>query len=152
MKEQILLEILTGKRQHDIAQVIDSRFSVGYYETRRLIRTESCYVANQMSQEAYKDTGTEKYIYVAVLDLKTSKVCRGLDKKVFKVADAKPGLNYPPMHPWCRSTTIAYMPPELLKNLKQRAWDPQAGTYAVIPGDMKYSEWYSKYVTGKGAA
>ena len=146
VKEQILLELMTGKRQYDIAKDIDSRFSKGFSETRRLIRTESCYVTNQLQAEAYKEAGVEKYIYVAVLDLRTSKVCRALDKKVFKVSEAQAGKNLPPMHPWCRSTTIAWMPEALLKNLKQRAWDPISGKYVTVPGDMTYQEWFDKYV------
>ena len=146
VKEQILLELITGKRQYDIAKDIGSRFSNGFNEVRRLVRTESCYVANQLQAEAYKEAGVERYIYVAVLDLRTSKVCRGLDKKVFKVSEAQAGKNLPPMHPWCRSTTIAWMPEALLKNLKQRAWDPVNGEYVTVPGDMTYQEWFDKYV------
>ena len=152
VKEQILLELLTGKREHDIAQEIAGRFSVGYNEAKRLIRTEACYVINQMQIEAYKDTGVTKYIYVATLDLRTSKICRSLDKRVFKVADAQAGKNLPPMHPWCRSTTMAWMPPELLKRLKQSAWDPVTGRTVTVPGDMTYKQWYDKYVKGKQAA
>lgn len=148
VKEQILLEILTGKTQHFMSQAIDSRFSVGYNETRLLIRTESNYVTNQMSLEAYKDTGADKYIYVAILDLKTSLVCRGLDKKVFKVSEAQAGKNLPPMHPWCRSTTIAWMPRELLAKMKQRAWNPAKGEAVMIPATMTYEQWYNIYVKG----
>lgn len=148
VKEQILLEILTGKREHDIAQGIADRFSVGYNEARRLIRTESCYVSNQMQIEAYKETGVEKYIYLAVLDLRTSKICQSLDKKTFKVSEAQAGKNLPPMHPWCRSTTMAWMPPELLAKLKQQAWDPVEKKSVTVPGDMTYQQWYDKYVKG----
>ena len=148
VKEQILLDILTGKPEHVIAQEIADRFSSGYNDARRLIRTEACYVRNQMAIEAYKETGVEKYIYLAVLDLRTSKVCRGLDKKTFKVSDAMPGKNLPPMHPWCRSTTMAWMPPQVLARMKQRAWDPVNNTYMTIPADMTYSEWYDQYVIG----
>ena len=148
VKEQILIQVLTGKRDHEIAQGIAETFGKGYNDARRLIRTESSYVTNQMALEAYKDTGVEKYIYLAILDLRTSKICRSLDKKIFKVKDAQVGKNYPPMHPWCRSTTIAWMPPEILKKLKQRAWDPINGKSITVPADMTYQEWYKKYVEG----
>ena len=29
--------------------------------------------------------------------------------KVFKIKDMTPGINAPPMHPWCRSTTVPQM-------------------------------------------
>lgn len=148
VKEQILLGILTGKSQRAMSEVIDGRFSKGYNNTRRLVRTEANYVANQMQAESYKQHGVEKYIYVAILDLKTSEICRELDKQVFNIEDAAPGLNYPPMHPWCRSTTIAWMPPQLLRKLRQAAIDPETGETIHVSGDMTYQQWYDKYVRG----
>lgn len=152
VKEQILLGILTGKTQKQMAEAIDGRFSKGSNATRRLVRTEANYVANQMSLESYKAHGVDKYIYVAILDLRTSLICRELDKQVFEVKDAQAGFNYPPMHPWCRSTTIAWMPPALLKKLKQAAIDPETGKTVQVPGDMSYNEWYDKYVKGNPVA
>lgn len=149
VKEQILIQILTGKRDYDIAKGIAEKFGKGYNKARRLIRTESCYVTNQMAIEAYKDAGVDKYIYLAILDLRTSKICRKLDKKVFKVKDAQAGKNLPPMHPWCRSTTMAWMPPEIVRRLKQRAWDPVKGESVTVPADMTYEEWYNQYVKGR---
>ena len=148
VKEQILIQILTGKRDHEIAQGIAEKFGKGYNEARRLVRTESCYVTNQMALEAYNDMGVDKYIYLAILDLRTSKICQSLDKKTFDVKDAQAGKNFPPMHPWCRSTTMAWMPPEILAKLKQRAWDPVKGESVTVPGDMTYKEWYDQYVKG----
>ncbi|COT72476.1 phage protein [Streptococcus pneumoniae] len=47
-----------------------------------------------------------EYTYVAKLDNKTSDTCRGMDGKTFKVKDMTPGVNAPPMHAHCRSTTM----------------------------------------------
>lgn len=146
VKRQLLLGILTGRANRKMAQEIDGRFSVSYNNTRRLVRTEANYVANQLQVESYKDTGVDKYIYVAILDLRTSEICRDLDKKRFLVSNAIVGENYPPMHPWCRSTTIAWMPDQLLKKLQQSAIDPATGETITVPGDMTYQEWYDKYV------
>lgn len=41
------------------------------------------------------------------MDSRTRKICNELDGKKFKVKDRQAGTNYPPMHPFCRSTTIA---------------------------------------------
>lgn len=146
VKRQLLLGILTGRANRKMAQEIDGRFSVSYNNTRRLVRTEANYVANQLQVESYKDTGVDKYIYVAILDLRTSEICIELDKKRFLVSNAIVGENYPPMHPWCRSTTIAWMPDQLLKKLQQSAIDPATGEMITVPGDMTYREWYDKYV------
>ena len=148
VKKQLLLGILTGRANRKMAQEIDGRFSVSYNNTRRLVRTEANYVANQLQVESYKDTGVDKYIYVAILDLRTSEICIELDKKRFLVSSAVVGENYPPMHPWCRSTTIAWMPDQLLKKLQQSAIDPATGEVITVPGDMTYQEWYDKYARG----
>lgn len=149
LKEELLISLLTGRPLKDAQEAINDKFAAGYDNARRLVRTESCSVANQMQLESYKACGVKKYIYVAILDLKTSKICKALDKKRFLIEDAVPGKNYPPMHPWCRSTTIADMPNEWLHKMKQSAIDPSTGKRITVPGDMAYQEWYDKYVAGK---
>ena len=44
-----------------------------------------------------------------------------LDGKVFKTTDAQVVVNFPPMHPWCRSVTIANIDDDTLKTLDRRA-------------------------------
>lgn len=151
VKREIIVNLLTGRPPIKASQAIDEEFGKGYNNARRLIRTESAYITNQMTLEGYKDLEAEKYIYVAILDLKTSEICRSLDKKRFLVKNAKAGVNYPPMHPWCRSTTIPWMPDSLLKNMKQRALDPKTGKHVLVPGDMTYEQWYKQFVEGKPA-
>lgn len=151
VKREIMVNLLTGRPLIKASQAINEEFGKGYNNARRLIRTESAYITNQMTLEGYKDLEADKYIYVAILDLKTSEICRGLDKKRFLVKSAKVGVNYPPMHPWCRSTTIPWMPDSLLKNMKQRALDPKTGKHVLVPGDMTYEEWYKQFVQGQPA-
>ena len=145
VKKEILINLLTGRPLREAQQAIDNEFGKGYNKARRLVRTESAYVCNQIQRESYKACGIEKYIYVAILDLKTSLICRGLDKEVFPVSKAAVGVNYPPMHPWCRSTTIAYVSKDVLAKMKQSAIDPVTGKRITVPGDMTYKEWYEKY-------
>ena len=45
---------------------------------------------------------------VAAAFFDTSDICRDLDHEVFSIKDAQAGVNYPPMHPRCRSTTALY--------------------------------------------
>ncbi len=75
----------------------------------RLIRTETSYIDGQATLEGYKqaqeELGLEYYEYDAFLDDRTSAICRELDKKRFKMSEAEVGVNFPPMHPNCRSTT-----------------------------------------------
>jgi len=80
-----------------------------YNNAFRLIRTETSHIDGQVTLEGYKqageELGLEYYEYDAFLDTRTSSICRDLDKKRFKVSEAEVGVNYPPMHPNCRSTT-----------------------------------------------
>lgn len=151
VKREILVNLLTGRPLVKAQQAIQEEFQSGSNAARRLVRTESAYVCNQLQIEGYKACGVERYIYVAILDLKTSQICRSLDKEDFAVDDAKVGVNYPPMHPWCRSTTIAYVSKEVLAKMKQSAIDPATGKRITVPGDMTYKEWYKKYVNKSDA-
>ena len=75
----------------------------------RLIRTETSHIDGQVTLEGYKqaseELGLQYYEYDAFLDSRTSSFCRELDGKRFKITDAEVGVNYPPRHPNCRSTT-----------------------------------------------
>lgn len=146
VKQELIVNLLTGRPPQKMVERIDARFSAGATATRRLVRTECNYVANQLQMECYKECDVEKYIYVAILDLRTSIVCRELDKKRFLLSSAKVGKNYPPMHPWCRSTTIAWMPDELLRTLKQRAYDPATGRNKTVSGDETYEQWHRREI------
>lgn len=87
--------------------MLSHRYLIGYNDARRLIRTETNYVSNQAELESYRSAGVKEYTFTAVLDKRTSEICRELDGKRFPVDRAKVGVNLPPMHPYCRSTTIA---------------------------------------------
>ena len=146
LKEELLINLLTGRTERETAQMIAERFSVGASKARRLVRTESCYLTNQMEILSYEECGIETYIFVATLDLRTSEICRSLDGKRFKVSEQQPGKNCPPMHPWCRSTTICGISDEELAEMKRRARDPENGKTYTVPANMTYEEWYRKYV------
>lgn len=150
VKREIAIGVMTGRPTRQTALAIDDEFRKGYNAAKRLIRTETTYVTNQMHRQAYDAAEVEKYIYVATLDLRTSKVCRSLDGKTFKVKEAEVGINYPPMHPNCRSVTIAWLPDKWLAKMKRRAWNPKTGRTMLVPANMTYKQWYDKYVLGKG--
>lgn len=56
----------------------------------------------------FRKLGVNEYEFSTTLDSKTSEPCRKRDGKRYNVSDAVAGVNYPPMHPRCRSTTISY--------------------------------------------
>ena len=108
VKDELLVSLMTGRSVRDTSQAIAERFEVGQNKARRLVRTESAFFHNQMELLSYEDAEITKYKFVAVLDRRTSEICQEHDNKVYDTDKAVPGVNYPPLHPWCRSTTIAH--------------------------------------------
>ena len=146
VKDELLVSLMTGRSVRDTSQAIAERFEVGKGKARRLVRTESAFFHNQMELLSYEDAEITKYKFVAVLDKRTSHICQQHDNKVYDTKDAIPGVNYPPMHPWCRSTTIAHDEDIDYSKLERRARNPETGKVEYVPADMSYKEWYSKYV------
>lgn len=109
---------------------------------KRLVRTEFAYVTEQATLKSYETLGLKKYEILATLDKKTSNVCQKLDGKVYKLSEASVGINYPPFHPFCRTTTIPYFSE---KEGTRFARDG-SGKPIEVPSNMKYDEWYRKFV------
>ena len=150
IKDELLMSLMTGRGTRETAQAIAERFDVGQNDARRLVRTESAFFHNQMELLSYEEADIEKYIFVAVLDKRTSRICQEHDNQVYDRDKAVPGVNCPPMHPWCRSTTVGYDEDADYSKLKRRARNPETGKTELVPADMTYKEWYSKYVAKDG--
>lgn len=146
VKDELLVSLMTGRSVKDTAQAIAERFEVGQNNARRLVRTESAFFHNQMELLSYEDADITKYKFVAVLDRRTSHICQEHDNKVYDTNKAVPGVNYPPLHPWCRSTTIAHDEDADYSKLERRARNPKTGKVEYVPADMSYDDWYDKYV------
>ena len=116
-----------------------------YKNCVRLMRTEVNYINNKASIQAYKEKGIKQYIFVAVLDLRTSKICSEKDGEIINIDDLVVGVNCPPLHPNCRSTVIPYIE-GIERNRVAR--NVETGETEEI-GNMNYKEWYQKYVENK---
>lgn len=149
VKEQIILGALTGKTEREMAEALNGTFAKGARVSRRLIRTESNYIFTQADMAARKECDIRRYMYLATLDMKTcAETCGKLDGRIFLVKDQKPGYNCPPMHPWCRCTTLAILSKDWIRRQTRRARDPVTGRTHKVPLSMTYDEWYKKYVQG----
>lgn len=152
LKQELLINLTTGRTDGEVADILANKYAQGASNARRLVRTESCNLANQMEMESYKECGIEKYRYVATLDLRTSSTCREMDGRVFPVSEQQPGVNCPPMHPWCRSTTICDIGAGELSKMQRRARDPVTGRTNTVPADMTYKQWHEENVAGRPEA
>lgn len=105
--EKVLIPgFLQGKDEKVLAREIRDEFKTSNYEAMRLVRTESAYFYGQSTLDSYKARGIKRYKITAKLDLRTSRKCKGLDGNIYQVKDAEVGINYPPFHPFCRTTTV----------------------------------------------
>lgn len=138
IKDCLTTGMIKGEDMGRMARRVQGRLNVSYSNARRLVRTETAYAYEQASLAAYAECGVTEYEYMAELDHRTSDLCRALDGRHFRTADAVPGTNYPPMHPNCRSTTAAAA-------FDDAAAHGQAGEYGEdsypVPSDMSYEEW-----------
>lgn len=149
LRENLVVGMIRGESLDKMASRIKKRMGVAYSAAKTLVRTETAYVYEQATMDAYGQCEIEWYEYLATLDNKTSDVCRGLDGKHFKVKDAMPGKNCPPMHPNCRSTTVCWFPDEKEKKKQTtRLAKDDSGRYYEVPANMTYKQWQEKYGQG----
>lgn len=107
-----------GLSYSKMSKEIREAFGVGKYVSQRLVATEANYFHNQAILTFYEDNGIERYLFDAVMDGRTSDVCEKHNNKVYNVKDAQVGINYPPLHPHCRSVPKSLFPDQ--DTLKRR--------------------------------
>lgn len=146
LQKELAQSFIRGDAPDTAIRNISKKMDVSKRAAGRLIMTESAFFANEARAKAFKELGVEEYQFLATLDMRTSDICQDMDLRVFKLSEMDIGVNWPPLHPWCRSTCIPYFG----GNIKQRwARDPKTGKGYYVPGDMNYKEWYEKHVEGK---
>lgn len=107
IKQNLTAGIIRGDSIQKMSRQMKKDLNVLYYQAERLVRTETNYAMNQGHLKGYADSGVvEKYEFLAAIDSRTSKLCKNQNGKVYKLSEATVGVNYPPLHPNCRSTVI----------------------------------------------
>lgn len=125
----------SGASPQKTQRILRKEFKVGEYKATRLVRTETNYFNNQAELQSYQDLGFTRYEFYAVMDKFTSEICRDHDGKVYNIEDAVVGVNYPPLHPNCRSTTVPILDGEESFNARRRSQtiDAQGNPIEEIP-------------------
>ena len=96
---------LTGGWSIDrMARALSERTGVAYHRADTLVRTETTFYNNLATLDTIKELGGDHYEIVAVLDSRTSEICRLENHKVYPVKEYEPGRTAPPFHVRCRST------------------------------------------------
>lgn len=146
VQEQIVQATIQGKDLRQCIKDVSETMEATREVTKRLINTEHAYACSQGDLKMYDEFGIDKYEYVATLDSKTSNICRGLDGKVYKRSEAIPGVNFPPTHPHCRSTTVP-ADVETLGDETRIAKDSK-GNYIYLKANTTYEDYIKALETG----
>ena len=139
------------------------------YEAYRLLYNEAGYAARQAELRSYEEAEVPYYDITATLDTKTSPICRSLDGCRFSVTSGGRvpeeykktgsqyrqaaystdrvivGVNYPPFHVGCRTTTTPAYETTDIASMSRAASDAN-GKYITVPASMTYEEWYETYI------
>lgn len=132
-----------GLSSNQLGDMIAKEMDASRNRGRTLARTEVNYICNQADLDAYKLAEIEEYEYLATLDMRTSEICRSMDGTRHKVSHAKVGVNFPPMHPNCRSTTVPYFADQ---NVEDRVARDEEGQTIRVPRKMTQVQYIQKYV------
>lgn len=146
VQEQIVQATIQGKDLRQCIKELSDTMEATREVTKRLINTEHAYACSQGDLKMYEEFGIDRYEYVATLDSKTSNICRGLDGKVYKRSEAISGVNFPPMHPHCRSTTVP-ADVETLGDETRIAKDIK-GNYIYLKANTTYEDYIKALETG----
>ena len=102
----------------------------------------------------------EEYRLSTAADGKVCDICRELAKKKFRIQDRQPGVNFPPLHPWCRCTFTIEVEDwdKWMEDYEQRHGNVQAGKIAkglndggenAILGETNDKEKADVHIVGK---
>lgn len=133
--------IILGYNPKKVANMASKNLKTNYNATVRLIRTEYNLILNDAVAKGYKECNIDRYQLLATLDNRTSEICQTMDGKVFEVSKKEVGVNYPPFHPNCRTTTVAYFEPDEFSDLEERIARDEEGNKYYVPGNITYKQW-----------
>lgn len=109
VKQTIRLGVLNGLSTSKIVDALYAEPGNPFLGAKRnaqvMVRTASAHVTSQASLKTFERVGFGAYQLSAVLDSRTTPVCRALDGKIYSVSDR--GRKVPPFHPGCRTVMIA---------------------------------------------
>ncbi|MDE6729232.1 MAG: minor capsid protein [Oscillospiraceae bacterium] len=104
LQTQLVNGMIRGNSYKDISKSVLNKFqTVSQRNIERLVFTEDTFLANEAAMQTYlNDPDYTYYEYVALCDGKTCDLCASLTGERFRISERRPGMNFPPLHPWCR--------------------------------------------------
>ena len=139
--------VILGKDPGKIISAMSKKLDVSKTAAGRLVMTESAAFASRAQEDCFKELDVEEYEIVATLDSHTSEICQDMDGKVFKMSERQIGVNAPPFHVNCRTTTAPHFDDwEELGIDRERVARNDKGDKYFVNGNMTYKEWEKQYV------
>ena len=93
-----------GDSYEKLVKNLRQRFGrVNRRDAYRLVFTEGTYVMGESTMQPFMND-FEYYRLSPVHDYKTCPICRSLAAQTFEIRNRQTGVNFPPIHPWCRCT------------------------------------------------
>ena len=107
--DNLQVGLIQGRNPNVLARDIMKTMGASVNDASRLMRTEMCRVQTDAQMATLAANGFEDYEFIAERSSRTCDQCLAMDGKHFKVKDAMPGENAPPLHPNCRCGTASWM-------------------------------------------
>ena len=109
LQELFTVKELSNLPEREMIKRIEQEFNVGKFYASRLIRTEANFFYSKIKLDNWRKRGVKQYQLLAVIDSRTSKICRSINGNVYNVKGAVFGKNVPPLHPFCRTVPVIYL-------------------------------------------
>lgn len=140
---QFVNGVIRGDDYHQLARQIREKFTqVSQKNAERLTFTEDTYLSNEAAMLAFaQEASYTEYEFVCTGDSESCDICKALSGERFKIAERTPGLNFPPMHPWCRCFFTPVVPSlEALREGKQKEAASREKQDAILLTDSQSSD------------
>lgn len=133
--------IIRGDSFNRVVKQMSERFvNRSRADIKRIVRTEGTRINNEAMMKTFDDSKLyDEYEYVAVIDRKTSDVCKDLDGEIFKLKDREVGINFPPMHVNCRSSFSVVIPDDYVDRY-EKLYGDYFGEEVVNSVDKGYNK------------
>lgn len=97
LEKRLSEQIIKGDNPRDAARKLRREIEQSVFNSERIMITESARVQSESQMMSFNDIGIEEYEFITTEG--ACDVCGPMDGQIFKVKDALPGDNMPPVHP-----------------------------------------------------
>ncbi|KEO81045.1 minor capsid protein [Tumebacillus flagellatus] len=104
--KKLLLQYLTGMPRAQVEERIADLRKFNENRASLIVTTETTYAYNRARLVSYRENNVDYVQFSAIMDSRTSEVCRSRHGLVMAMDDPRLGQNTPPLHGRCRSVLM----------------------------------------------